>query len=131
MNLHSHISVLKRSCRISVISKFSFLGVRLKRKPWKSWIIFIFRLITLECIRVCFSTTIDFLSVKTDINKSGLNLINLEKLEAIKRHIPATWLTMHESFWVWCRMKSITTPYDGKFSVFVEFQWFLSFRLLV
>ena len=31
----------------------------------------------------------DFLSVKTDINKKGLNLINLEESEALKRHIPA------------------------------------------
>ena len=26
---------------------------------------------------------------------------------------------MPESFWVWCHMKSISTPYDAKFSVFV------------
>ena len=32
----------------------------------------------------------DFLSVETNINKSGLNLINLEESEALKRHIPAT-----------------------------------------
>ena len=32
----------------------------------------------------------DFLSVETDINKSGLNLINLEESEAITIHIPAT-----------------------------------------
>ena len=36
----------------------------------------------------------DFLSVETDINKIGLNLINLEESEAIKRHITATWLTI-------------------------------------
>ena len=32
----------------------------------------------------------NFLSVETDINKSRLNFINLEELEAIKRHMPAT-----------------------------------------
>ena len=32
----------------------------------------------------------NFLSVKTDINKNGLNLINLEESEALERHIPAT-----------------------------------------
>ena len=32
----------------------------------------------------------DFLSVETDINKSGLNFINLEDSEAFKRDIPAT-----------------------------------------
>ena len=32
----------------------------------------------------------DFLSVKIDINKSGLNLISLEESEALNRHIPAT-----------------------------------------
>ena len=31
-----------------------------------------------------------FLSVKTDTNKNGLNLINLEVSEAVKRDIPAT-----------------------------------------
>ena len=36
---------------------------------------------------------------------------------------------MPESFWVWCHMKIISTPYDAKFSVFVEFPWFPSFRL--
>ena len=37
-----------------------------------------------------FDNCFDFLSVETDINKSRLNLINLEESEAIKRHIPAT-----------------------------------------
>ena len=37
-----------------------------------------------------FSHYFNFLSVKTDINKNGLNLINLEESEALKRHIPAT-----------------------------------------
>ena len=32
----------------------------------------------------------NFLGVKTDINKNGLNLINLEKSEALERHVPAT-----------------------------------------
>ena len=32
----------------------------------------------------------DFLSVETNINKSGLNLITLEDSEALKRHIPDT-----------------------------------------
>ena len=32
----------------------------------------------------------DILSVETDINKSGFNLINRKESEAIKRHIPTT-----------------------------------------
>ena len=125
LKLYSHTSVLWRSCRISMISKFSFLGVRLKTKSWKSRIIFIFKLITLKCMRVLFfDHCFDFLRVETGINKSGLNLINLEQSEAIKRHLPATWLTMPESCWLWCHMKSISTPYEAKFSVFVEFSEF-------
>ena len=45
-------------------------------------------LITLKCM--FFNHYFDFLSVETDINKSGLNLINLEESEAITIHIPAT-----------------------------------------
>ena len=37
-----------------------------------------------------FDLYFDFLTVETDINKSGLNFINLEESEAIKRHTPAT-----------------------------------------
>ena len=40
---------------------------------------------------VCFfDHYFDFLSVKTDINKSELNLTSLEESEALKRHIPTT-----------------------------------------
>ena len=41
-----------------------------------------------------FDLYFDFLTVETEINKSRLNFINLEESEAIKRHIPATWLTI-------------------------------------
>ena len=41
-----------------------------------------------------FNYYFNFLSVKTDINKNGFNLINLEESEALKRHIPATWLAI-------------------------------------
>ena len=44
LELHSHISVLWRFCKISVISEFSFLGVRLKTKTRKPRKIFIFGL---------------------------------------------------------------------------------------
>ena len=94
LKVHSHISVLWRSCRISVIYKFSFLGARLKTKSWKSRIIFIFRFCFQMHAGLFFDHYFDFLSVETDINKSRLNLINLEELEVIKRRIPATWLTI-------------------------------------
>ena len=41
-------------------------------------------------VHLFFDHYFNFLSVKTDINKIRLNLINLEKSEALKRHIPAT-----------------------------------------
>ena len=40
-----------------------------------------------------FDSYFNFLSVKTEI-KNGLNLINLEDSEALKRHILAPWLAM-------------------------------------
>ena len=36
-----------------------------------------------------FDHNFNFLSVKTDTNKNGLNLINLEESEALERRIPA------------------------------------------
>ena len=50
VKLHFHISVLRRFCRISVISEFSFLSVRLKMKTRKSRKIFSFWVIKLKCI---------------------------------------------------------------------------------
>ena len=41
-----------------------------------------------------FNHYFNFLNVKTDINKNGLNLINPEESKALKRHIPATWLAI-------------------------------------
>ena len=41
-------------------------------------------------MHLLFGHYFNFLSDKTNINKSGLNLINLEESEALKRHIPAT-----------------------------------------
>ena len=95
LKVHFHISVLWRSCRMSVISKFSFLGVRLKKKILEITHNLYFQVDNAQMhAGLFFDHYFDFLSVETDINKSRLNLINLEESEAIKRHIPATWLTI-------------------------------------
>ena len=56
--LHSHITVLWRFCRISVISEFSFLGIGLKTKTRKSRKISIFGSTKSKCISMYFLTTI-------------------------------------------------------------------------
>ena len=52
--LHSHITVLWRFCRISLISEFSFLGIGLKTKTRKSREISIFGSTKFKCIWIYF-----------------------------------------------------------------------------
>ena len=63
LKLHSHITVLWRFCRISVISEFSFLGIGFKRKTRKSRKISIFGSTKFKCIWIFFLTTILTFSV--------------------------------------------------------------------
>ena len=58
LKLHSHISVLWRFCRISVICQFSFSGIELKTEIRKSRNSFVFWSIKFKCIWICFSITI-------------------------------------------------------------------------
>ena len=58
LKLHSHITVLWSFCKISVISEFSFLGISLKTKTWKSWKISIFGSTKFKCIWIYFSISI-------------------------------------------------------------------------
>ena len=88
LKLHSHISVSRRFCRISVISMFSFLGIGRKTKTWKSWEIFIFGSRKLKCVWICFFITISTfwaLKLKKTNKKSRLKLTNLEGLESLER----------------------------------------------
>ena len=58
LKLHFHITVLWHFCRISEISKFSFLGIGLKTKTRKSRKIFIFGSIMFRYIWMYFSISI-------------------------------------------------------------------------
>ena len=58
LNLHIHISVFWGFWWITGISKSSFLGIGHKTKTRKSWKIFIFWFITLQCMWICVLTTI-------------------------------------------------------------------------
>ena len=120
-----------------MISKFSFLGVRLTTKTWnhgKS----LFLGYKAE-MHLCYDHYFNFWRVKYDINKNKLNLINLERSEALKRQLPATWspirlnhfdfdviLTVFQVFWSYILMLQYLL-----YVVFVEFPWFLSFRIWV
>ena len=57
LKLHTHISVFWGFWWISVISKFSFLGIGLKMKTQTSRKIFNFWFITLQCMWICVLTT--------------------------------------------------------------------------
>ena len=86
LKLHSHIKVLWRFCRISVTSEFSFLGIGLKTKIWKSRKISIFGSTKFKCIWIYFLITLlTFWVLKLKQKKNVLNLINLDGLEAFKR----------------------------------------------
>ena len=69
---------------------------------------------------ICFLITfLTFLAAKREINKSKLNLINLDGLEALKE--TSTWYlteNMAESFWDWYYLKSILTVFEATFSYF-------------
>ena len=58
LKLRSHITVLWRFCRISLISEFSFLGIGLKTKTGKSPKISIFGSTKFKWIWIYFLTTI-------------------------------------------------------------------------
>ena len=58
LKLHSHITVLRRFCRISEISKFSFLGLGLKTKTRKSRKISVFGSTKFKWIWIYFLITI-------------------------------------------------------------------------
>ena len=78
-----------------IFDELLFLDVRLKTKTWKSRKIFIFWVIKVKCMWICFfDHHFNFLRVKNDINKNRLNLINLEASEALKGQILATWSAM-------------------------------------
>ena len=61
LKLHSHISVFWGFSWISVISEFSFLGVELKTKTWKSRKIFIFGSAMFKWMWIYFSISISTL----------------------------------------------------------------------
>ena len=92
MKLYSHITVLSRFRRISEISEFWFLGIGLNRKTRKLWKISICGFTKFKYI--FFDHYFNFLSAETKINKRVLNLINLDRLEAFKRHKYHTWIAM-------------------------------------
>ena len=58
LRLRFHITVLWRFCRISLISKFSFLGIGFKTKSQKPRKIFIFGSIMFKCMWIYFSIPI-------------------------------------------------------------------------
>ena len=109
LKLHSHISVLWPFCRISVIFKFSYLGIGLKTKTRKSRkiLIFGFNILTL-------------LSTKTEIYKYEFNLINLDGLEALKKQLTVTWLGIwlnHIEMYVIWRISQLFLKPDSHISV--------------
>ena len=77
--LDSHIPVLSHFCRLSLISEFSFLGIGLNAKTRKSRKTLIYGFIEFKFIYLLnFNKILKFLRVPILINKSELNLINLE-----------------------------------------------------
>ena len=94
LKLRSHITVLWRFCRISVISEFSFLGIGLNTKTRKSQKIFIFGSMEFKCMWIRFSTTIwTFSALKLkQINKTDKRLTNLEGLVSFEREKYGIWL---------------------------------------
>ena len=86
-------------------------------------------------MHLCYDHYFNFWRVKYDISKNELNLINLERSEALKRQIPATWspirlnhfdfdviLTVFQVFWSYILMLQYLL-----YVVFVEFPWFRVF----
>ena len=134
LKLHSHISVLWHLCRISMISKFSFLGIRLKMKTRKSRKSFIFGSLKFKCIWICFSITIStFWALKlkkkqTHVNKSrGVRISWKTKIWHIISKVA-------ELFWEQCHSNNISRILEITFSYstilgflmkFHEFQVFI------
>ena len=93
LKLRSHITVLSRFCRISVISECSFLGIGLKTKNLKITENLYFWVYKVQMhLNLFYHHFFNFLNAKTKINKSVVNLINLDGLEAFKKQTPGTWL---------------------------------------
>ena len=111
LKLHFLILVLWPFCRISLIFKFSLLGIGLKMKTQKWRNIFIFGFITLRYMRICFfDHYFHYLNVKSDINKNWLNVIYPKGSKAFKTTSICYMIrNMGESFWIWCRLNSIST----------------------
>ena len=121
LELHFHISLLRCFCTISVISEFSFLDVRLKTKTWNHGK-FLFLGYKAEMhLDLCYDHYFNFWRVKYDISKNELNLINLERSEALKRQIPATWSAMRLNHF---EMMSFKQYFIGFWSYILTFQYF-------
>ena len=111
LKLRTHISVFRGFWWVSVISEFSFLGIALKTKTRHY-----FWVIKLKCMWICFMITIlTFWVSKMTLAKT--NSINLERSEALKRQIPATWSAMrlnHFEFdviWTYFKCFEATSSY--------------------
>ena len=126
-------------CRISVISEFSLLGIRLKIKTQKSWKIFIFWIYKAQMnVGLFFDHYFNFLSVKTDTHththKTGSVWLN----QRVKRFVNPNTCYMTNSvaewFWVWCHLNSISTLFEAALSYYsiMAFLWnFRDFRVFV
>ena len=101
LKMHSHISVLWRSCRISKISVVSFWGKRMKKITWRSRKIFLFGFIKLKCVWICFLITVLFFWV---LKVKQTKRIQLKKYSGVKSsHKTNTWHingNVTESFWL-------------------------------
>ena len=74
-----------------MISDFSVLGIGLKTKTQKSRKIFIFQVYNSNIhVDLLSDHYFYYLSVKTHVNKNGVNSIYPEGSKALKNHIPAT-----------------------------------------
>ena len=88
-------------------------------------------------VDLCFDHIFNCLSIKTGINRNGLNLIYSEGLNALKTQLAAAWLAMWLNH---CNFDVIWTIFLGflklhthisVFRVFDGFPWFPSFRFWV
>ena len=77
-------------------------------------------------VDLCFDHYFNCLSVKTDKNKNGLNLIDSERSKALKTQLAAAWLAMWLNY---CEFDVIWTAFKGflklhsHISVFWGFSW--------
>ena len=103
---------------IFVISEFFVFEYRSQNENLQITENLVFASTKLKWIWIYFLITfLTFLAAKREINKSKLNLINLDGLEALKE-ISTWYLTenMAESFWDWYYLKSISTASEATFS---------------